>query len=226
VRCPSCAEDLSGQPKFCPECGTPLTIAPLARRKERKVVSVLFCDLVNFTAASESADPEDVQARLAPYHALLRERIESFGGTVEKFVGDAVMAVFGAPVAHEDDAERAVRAGLAILSAILELNASAVMDLSVRVGVNTGEVVVALSARPELGEGFVTGDAVNTAARIQSAAPVGGVAVGEATYAATSRVFEFEPLDAVSVKGKTDPLRLWRAGAPSGAARCGRDPVH
>jgi class 3 adenylate cyclase/tetratricopeptide (TPR) repeat protein len=223
MRCPSCAEEISGQARFCPQCGTPLTATPVARREERKVVSVLFCDLVGFTASSESADPEDVRARLVPYHAMLRERIESFGGTVEKFVGDAVMAVFGAPVAHEDDAERAVRAGLAILSAIEELNASAGMDLSVRVGINTGEVVVALGAALDLGEGFVTGDVVNTAARIQSAAPVGGVAVGESTYAATSRVFAYEALAAVPVKGKTEPVRLWRAGPPR--ARLGADVI-
>ncbi len=186
-------------------------------------MSVLFCDLVGFTAASETADPEDVRARLVPYHAMLRERIEGFGGTVEKFVGDAVMAVFGAPVAHEDDAERAVRAGLAILTALEGLNAAAGMGLSVRVGINTGEVVVALDARPELGEGFVTGDVVNTAARIQTAAPVGAVAVGESTYQATSRVFAYEPLDPVAVKGKTDPVALWRAGAPR--ARLGADVI-
>ena len=188
-------------------------------------MSVLFCDLVGFTAASEMADPEDVRARLVPYHAMLRAQIESFGGTVEKFVGDAVMAVFGAPVAHEDDAERAVRAGLAILSAIEELNtaAGAGLALSVRLGINTGEVVVALGAKPEVGESFVTGDVVNTAARIQTAAPIGAVAVGESTYLATSRVFAYEPLDAVSVKGKSEPVSLWRAGAPR--ARLGADVI-
>jgi class 3 adenylate cyclase/tetratricopeptide (TPR) repeat protein len=204
-------------------CATPLGVESPVRREERKVVSVLFCDLVNFTAASESADPEDVRARLVPYHTMLREQIESFGGTVEKFVGDAVMAVFGAPVTHEDDAERAVRAGLAILSAVENLNSRAGMDLSVRVGVNTGEVVVALGARPDLGEGFVTGDAVNTAARIQTAAPVNALAVGESTHQATSRVFAYEPLDRVTVKGKTEPVILWRAGPPR--ARLGADVI-
>jgi class 3 adenylate cyclase len=124
----------------------------------------LFCDLVGFTAASERQDPEDVRARIRPYHARLREETERYGGTVEKFVGDAVMAVFGAPVAHEDDPERAVRAGLRILEAIAELNeADPGLELQVRVGINTGEAVVALGARPEEGEGFVTGDVVNTA---------------------------------------------------------------
>ena len=176
------------------------------------MVSVLFCDLVGFTAASEQQDPEDVRARIRPYHARLRSEIEAYGGTVEKFVGDAVMAVFGAPVAHEDDGERAVRAGLRILEAIAELNeVDPGLELQVRVGINTGEAVVALGALPEQGEGIVTGDVVNTAARIQGAAPVGGVAVGEQTYRATQRVFEYEPLQPVSVKGKSEPLSLWHA---------------
>ena len=176
-------------------------------------MSVLFCDLVGFTAASERADPEDVRARIRPYHQRLREEIERYGGTVEKFVGDAVMAVFGAPVAHEDDAERAVRAGLTILDAIADLNeADPELGLQVRVGVNTGEAVVVVDARPGQGEGIVTGDVVNTAARIQSVAPVNGVAVGEQTYRATSQVFEYEPLARVSVKGKAESLALWRAG--------------
>jgi class 3 adenylate cyclase len=125
-------------------------------REERKVVSVLFCDLVGFTAASEAADPEDIRARIRPYHARLRQDIERYGGTVEKFIGDAIMAVFGAPVAHEDDPERAVRAGLRILEAIEELNeADPALSLQVRIGIHTGEAVVALDARPEAGEGIV-----------------------------------------------------------------------
>ena len=175
------------------------------------MVSVLFCDLVGFTAASEAADPEDVRARIRPYHARLREELELFGGTVEKFVGDAVMAVFGAPVAHEDDAERAVRAGLRLLEAIEELNADDPgLSLQVRVGINTGEAVVSLDARPELGEGLVTGDVVNTASRLQGVAPVDAVAVSEQTYRATERVFEWEALEPVTVKGKTDSLAIWR----------------
>jgi len=111
------------------------------------VVSVLFCDLVGFTAASERQDPEDVRDRVRPYHERLRAEIEGYGGTVEKFIGDAVMAVFGAPVAHEDDAERAVRAGLRVLEAIAELNeADPGLELRVRAGINTGEAVVALGA--------------------------------------------------------------------------------
>jgi class 3 adenylate cyclase len=109
--CPACGEENPERAKFCLECGAALAVASEAL-EERKVVTVLFCDLVGFTAASDAADPEDVRARIRPYHARLRQEIERFEGTVEKFIGDAVMAVFGAPVAHEDDAERAVRAGL------------------------------------------------------------------------------------------------------------------
>jgi class 3 adenylate cyclase len=195
--CSSCGKENPGGFAFCGYCSAPLDEQPTRALEERKIVSVIFCDLVGFTAASEQQDPEDVRARIRPYHARLREEIERFGATVEKFVGDAVMAVCGAPVAHEDDAERAVRAGLQILEAIAELNeADPGLDLQVRVGINTGEAVVAIGARPEHGEGIVTGDVVNTASRIQGAAPVNGVAVSEQTYRATSRVFEYEPLPA------------------------------
>jgi hypothetical protein len=121
------------------------------------------------------------------------------------------MAVFGAPVAHEDDAERAVRAGLRILEGISELNqADPSLSLQVRVGIGTGEAVVALGARPEQGEGIVTGDVVNTASRLQGAAPVDGIAVSEQTYRSTERVFDYEELERVSVKGKAEPLGVWR----------------
>jgi class 3 adenylate cyclase/tetratricopeptide (TPR) repeat protein len=224
VTCPACGKENPDGFQFCGFCRAALEAPTVTAAKERKVVSVLFCDLVGFTAASESADPEEVQARVAPYHARTRERIEAFGGTVEKFIGDAVMAVFGAPLAHEDDAERAVRAGLAILEVIDELNADdATLALSVRVGVNTGEAVVSLDARPEQGEGMVTGDVVNTAARIQSAAPISGVAVGEGTFRATERVFEYEPLEAASAKGKTEPVALWQA--LSARSRFGSDVI-
>ncbi|HXH97606.1 MAG TPA: adenylate/guanylate cyclase domain-containing protein, partial [Gaiellaceae bacterium] len=211
--CPSCGTENPERAKFCNECAAPLAeVAPTPALEERKVVSVLFCDLVGFTAASEQADPEDVRARIRPYHARLRAEIERYGGTVEKFVGDAVMAVFGAPVAHEDDAERAVRAALTILEAIEELNdADPGLSLQVRVGINTGEAVVALGARPELGEGFVTGDVVNTASRLQGAAPVNAVVVSEQTYRQTERIFEYERLEPVAVKGKSEPVDLYRA---------------
>lgn len=223
--CPACGTENPQGAKFCNECGAPLAeVAPTPALEERKVVSVLFCDLVGFTAASEAVDPEDVRARLRPYHARLRLEIERYGGTVEKFVGDAVMAVFGAPAAHEDDAERAVRAGLRVLEAISELNeADPGLELQVRVGINTGEAVVALTARPERGEGLVAGDVVNTASRLQGAAPVNAVVVSEQTYRTTERVFEWEPLEPVTAKGKAQPLVVWRPLEPK--ARFGTDVI-
>ena len=223
--CPNCAKQLPGDFPYCPFCAAPIReTASAPVREERKVVSVLFCDLVGFTAASEHADPEDVRARLRPYHAQLQQVIEGHGGTVEKFVGDAVMAVFGAPVAHEDDAERAVRTGLRILEAIEELNRrDEKLQLQVRVGINTGEAVVALGAHPERGEGFVTGDVVNTASRLQGIAPINGVAVSEPTYRQTERVFIFDRLEPVQVKGKADPLAVWQPLAAR--ARFGADVI-
>src|SRR5215210_2355089 len=175
-------------------------------RRERKVVSVLFADLVGFTSRAETLDPEDVEAILRPYHERLRTELERRGGTVEKFIGDAVMAVFGAPVAHEDDPERAVRAALAIRDWVREEG-----ELEVRVAVNTGEALVSLGARPEQGEGFVAGDVVNTAARLQAAAPINGVLVSEPTYNATARVIEFSELPPVDAKGKAAQVPVWEA---------------
>jgi class 3 adenylate cyclase len=210
--CSSCGKENPDGFAFCGYCAAPLRDERQPSVEERKVVSVLFCDLVGFTAASDEQDPEDVRARLGPYQSRLRHEIERYGATVEKFVGDAVMAVFGAPVAHEDDAERAVRAGLSLLEAISELNdADPGLDLNVRIGINTGETVVLLGARPDQGEGIVTGDVVNTASRIQGVAPVNGVAVGEQTHQATRHVFEYERLAPVIVKGKAEPLPLWQA---------------
>src|SRR5207244_9127037 len=143
-----------------------------ATGEERRVVTVLFADLVGFTARAEQLDPEDVRALLTSYYTRLRTEIESFGGTVEKFIGDAVMAVFGAPVAHGDDPERAVRAALAICDSVAALNAqNPDLDLQVRLAVNTGEAIVSLDANPSAGEGLVAGDVVNTASRLQAAAP-------------------------------------------------------
>jgi class 3 adenylate cyclase/tetratricopeptide (TPR) repeat protein len=215
MRCPNCGEENPERARFCSSCGAGLEEAPRRAAEERKVVSVLFVDLVGFTATSEKADPEDVRARLRPYHARVKQEIERFGGTVEKFVGDAVMAVFGAPVSHEDDAERAVSAALRILGAIDELNAEHPdLELAVRGAVNSGEAMVTLSARPAEGEGMVAGDVVNTAARLQQHAPVGGIVVGEGTYRVTRELFEYEPLEPVTAKGKGEALQLWHATAP------------
>jgi len=209
ITCPSCGEENPERARFCLACGQPLA-AESSGGEERKVVSVLFVDLVGFTSRSDRADPEDVRATLRPYHERVKLDIERFGGTVEKFIGDAVMAVFGAPVAHEDDAERAVRSALRILATIEELRESG-LELAVRAAVTTGETVVALGARPERGEGIVTGDVVNTAARLQAAAPVGAVLVDEPTMRSTERAVTYESLAPVAAKGKADPIPVWRA---------------
>src|SRR5438094_9996270 len=166
--CPQCGRDNAEDARFCSGCGARFEAAPAEARTERKVVTVLFADLVGFTSRAESLDPEDIGAILQPYHERLRSDLERHGGTVEKFIGDAVVALFGAPTAHEDDPERAVRAALAIREAIAELNETdPTLELEVRIAVNTGEALVALGSRPELGEGMASGDVVNTAARLQ-----------------------------------------------------------
>jgi class 3 adenylate cyclase/tetratricopeptide (TPR) repeat protein len=207
--CPACGEENPERARFCLACGAALA-EPVRAGEERKVVSVLFVDLVGFTDRSDRADPEDVRATLRPYHERVKADIERFGGTVEKFIGDAVMAVFGAPAAHEDDAERAVRSGLRILETIEELRSEG-LGIAVRAAVTTGEAVVALGARPERGEGMVTGDVVNTASRLQSAAPVGTVLVDEATRRSSESAITFEPLEPVEAKGKAEPIPVWRA---------------
>ncbi len=164
-------------------------------------MSVLFVDLVGFTDRSDRADPEDVRATLRPYHERVKADIERFGGTVEKFIGDAVMAVFGAPIAHEDDAERAVRSALRVLDTIEELRAGG-LELAVRAAVTTGEAVVVLGARPELGEAIAAGDVVNIAARLQSGASPGTIVVDEVTMRSAEGAVMFEPLEPVWRKGR------------------------
>src|SRR5262249_18715522 len=149
---------------------------------ERKVVTVVFADLAGFTARAEMTDPEDVAAFLDPYHNRLKAELERFGGTVEKFIGDAVVAIFGAPVARGDDAERGVRGALAIRTWAAE------EDVELRIGVNSGEALVTLEARPAEGRAMAAGDVVNTAARLQTAAPTGGILVGAHTQRVTERV--------------------------------------
>jgi class 3 adenylate cyclase/tetratricopeptide (TPR) repeat protein len=204
--CAECGRENAADARFCSACGTRLEPASPGALEERKVVSVLFADLVGFTSQAEKLDPEDVRATLSPYYAQLRNELERHGGTVEKFIGDAVMAVFGAPFAHEDDPERAVRAGLAIRDAIVED-----ARLQVRVAVTTGEALVSLGASPAEGEGMVAGDVVNTAARLQSAAPVNGVLVDETTFRATRQRIDYHEAEAVQAKGKADPVPAWEA---------------
>jgi class 3 adenylate cyclase len=190
--CARCGEESPDRFRFCGACGAPLAVAPPARQ-ERKVVTVVYADLVGSTARAERLDPEDVRAVLAPFHRRLRKELERYGGTVEKYIGDAVVGLFGAPVAHEDDPERAVRAALAIQDAIARLNEEDPgLELEVRVGVATGDALVALDARPDTGEGMAAGDVMNTGARLQAAAPPGSVLVGETTYRATAHAVDYE----------------------------------
>jgi class 3 adenylate cyclase/tetratricopeptide (TPR) repeat protein len=193
-------------------------VAAGERRRERKVVTVVFCDLVGFTSQAEVLDPEDVEAILRPYHERVRAELERHGGTVEKFIGDAVMALFGAPVAHEDDPERAVRAALAIRDFALE------EGLELRVGVTTGEALVSLDADSASGEGMASGDVVNTAARLQSAAPVNGILVDETTYRATRAAVDYVEAERVEAKGKAEPIAVWTAVAAH--SRFGVDVAH
>jgi class 3 adenylate cyclase len=210
--CPSCGHENPEGARFCNACAGPLAGEPAGAREERKIVTVLFADLVGFTARAEQLDPEDVRGILNRYYSRLRAEIEAFGGTVEKFIGDAVVAVFGAPVAHGDDPERTVRAALAARGAVAELNAAdPQLDLQVRLAVNTGEAIVSLGARAELGEAMVAGDVVNTASRLQSAAPANAVLVGEETYRATRDLVDFREAEPVIAKGKADPVRAWLA---------------
>jgi class 3 adenylate cyclase/tetratricopeptide (TPR) repeat protein len=177
----------------------------MAGRRERKVVTVLFVDLAGFTSRAEVMDPEDVAAMLDPYHERVKEELERRGGTVEKFIGDAVMAVFGAPVAHEDDAERAVRSAFAIRDWAEQ------EGVELRVGINTGEALVTLDSRPDQGQTMATGDVVNTAARLQSAAPVAGILVGEQTVRATQHVIVYMEAEPIAAKGKAEPVPVWTA---------------
>jgi class 3 adenylate cyclase/tetratricopeptide (TPR) repeat protein len=211
--CPNCGAENADHARFCQSCARPFGADRMtpAHEEERKLVTVLFCDQVGFTARADRADPEDVRAVLRPYHARLRQEIEHYGGTLEKFVGDAAMGVFGAPVAHEDDAERGVRAALAILEDVRELNeARPGLDLEVRVGLATGEVVVDLGARAAEGEGMIAGDVVNTASRLQQEAGRGTVIVDARTYRATKHVITYEELKPVRVKGKAERIPVMR----------------
>jgi class 3 adenylate cyclase/tetratricopeptide (TPR) repeat protein len=206
VTCPACGQENPEGFGFCGMCGAALAPVAAPAREERKVVTILFTDLVGSTARAEDLDPEDVSATLSAYYAQLRGELERHGGTVEKFIGDAVMAVFGAPVAHEDDPERAVRAALAIRDSIGE-------ELQIRTAINTGEALVALGAKPGEGDAMVAGDVVNTAARLQGAAPVNGILVGEGTYRATRHAIDYREAPPVEAKGKSEPVKVWEAVA-------------
>ena len=232
VACPACGTPNGPGVKFCGECGAKLGDAigePSAEEdeprptpvSERRLVSVLFADLVGFTTLSEARDPEEVRELLTRYFDTCRKLIAGHGGVVEKFIGDAVMAVWGTPTANEDDAERAVRAALELTEAVGALGEEVgAPDLRARAGVLTGEAAVTLEAQ---GQGMVAGDLINTASRIQSAAEPGTVYVGEATRRATEAAIVFEDAGTHELKGKAEPLPLWRAvrvvGLRGGAAK-------
>jgi predicted ATPase/class 3 adenylate cyclase len=212
VVCPQCGEENTDRAKFCSECATPLAAAASVERRERRVVSVLFADLVGFTRRSEDLDVEDVEGFLAPYQAVLGGCVERTGGVVAKFTGDGVMAVFGGRVAHEDDAERAVRCALAIRDGLAEVERGGGEGrLRVRVGITTGEALVSLGAG---GSVDAVGDVVNTAARLESAAPMDGVLVDEWTFRATDRVIRYEQAEPVEAKGKSEAVLVWMAVEP------------
>jgi len=215
--CPSCGASNAPGTKFCGECGTALLDVAASPASgpatppatERRLVSVLFADLVGFTTLSEQRDAEDVRELLGQYFETSRDIIERYGGTVEKFIGDAVMAVWGTPIAQEDDAERAVRAGLDLVAAVRQLGADRGMpSLALRSGVHTGEAVVTIGAS---GMGMVAGDLVNTASRLQSVAQPGTVLVGEGTQRAADTAIVFEPAGDQELKGKAAPVAAFRA---------------
>ncbi len=225
--CPACGTANSPTVRFCGECGTSLAVGqnvvatpaatpgtPIAPRAasaaasqpvaERRIVSILFADLVGFTTLADGRDPEETRDLLSRYFDLARDVVERYGGSIEKFIGDAVMAVWGAPTAHEDDAERAVRAGLELVDAVKGLGPT----IQARAGVLTGEAAVTIGAT---NQGMVAGDLVNTASRLQSAATPGSVLVGEATHRAASRAIVFEEAGEQILKGKQAPVEAWRA---------------
>jgi class 3 adenylate cyclase/tetratricopeptide (TPR) repeat protein len=203
--CPNCGAQNPELARFCIACGTPLD----SSGEERRLVTALFADVADVQRRFEpGSDPEDFTATLRPYHELLRRQIEGFGGTVEKIVGNVMFGVFGAPVTHEDDAERAVRAALRIREEVQRLRRNDPSSLAVRVGIATGEVVVSLGRGPRIGE-RVTGDVVNTASRLRSTAPPDGIVVAESTYDATRFDFRWQELRPVTVKGKADPIPIW-----------------
>ncbi len=202
--CTSCGYDSEKSFRFCPECGAEQDAAA-ATHEQRRTVTVVFCDLAGSTALGESLDPERLRALLARYFERMKGIVESHGGTVEKFIGDAVMAVFGVPTVHEDDALRAVRSAVEMRDALPELG------LQGRIGVMTGEVVTGTTER------LVTGDAVNVAARLEQAAQPGEVLIGQPTLVLVRDAAEVEPVEPLALKGKS------RAGCRAQAAARARD---
>ncbi|HEV2251511.1 MAG TPA: adenylate/guanylate cyclase domain-containing protein [Candidatus Limnocylindria bacterium] len=230
--CATCGGTIRAKDRFCPTCGTPIAAAQAARSattsaslqvtaetadallEQRKVVTIVFADLSGSTPLAEKLDPEELRGILGSYFGALARQIQRYEGTIDKYIGDAVMAVFGAPISHEDDAERAVHAALAMQASIVRLNddldRTYGVRLSLRIGVNTGEVVAGLLAGDVQRAYTVVGDAVNTAQRLESAAPLGQVLVSETTRRLAMHRFEFERRDPIVLKGKTEPVVTYR----------------
>src|SRR2546429_1085346 len=232
LTCPACGARLRPAHRFCPNCGAPVSAATaqppgagpggpalqvspgVDLQEERRLVSVLFADLSESTALGEEVDPEDLRRILGAFFAALVRPIQRYEGTVEKYMGDAVMAVFGAPVSHEDDAERTVRAALDMQRALTLLNdwleREHGLRLALRVGISSGEVVSGILANDVQSAYTVVGDTVNTAQRLESIATPGAIVVGPTTYRLAARAFEFEPLGAMALKGKAQSVKAYR----------------
>ncbi|HET9842892.1 MAG TPA: adenylate/guanylate cyclase domain-containing protein, partial [Nocardioides sp.] len=222
--CPSCGNPTQPSARFCQQCGSALGATATADVEaasthpvaSRRITSVLFGDLVGFTSLSESRDQEDVRELLSRYFEECSRIVARYGGVVEKFIGDAVMAVWGVPTTHDDDAERSVRAGLELVAAATALGAEVgVPELSMRLGIVTGEVAVTVGAQMQ---GMVAGDPVNTASRVQSVAAPGQVWVDETTRLLTSASIAYADVGSHTLKGKADPMPLWAARAVVGTA--------
>jgi class 3 adenylate cyclase len=222
--CPACGEDNPERARYCLACGSSLALEVRTGREVRKTVSIVFCDVTGSTSLGERLDPESLRRVMTRYFDEMRAALERHGGTVEKFIGDAVMAVFGIPSVHEDDALRAVRAAHDMRSALADLNKELERDRGVtiasRIGVNTGPVV---AGDPDAGQALVTGDAVNIAARLEQAAQPGEVLIGEETWRLVRDAVETEATEPLTLKGKAGPIAAFRlldvsAGA-AGVAR-------
>lgn len=209
--CASCGVELPENAKFCLECGAKIEATSAAAQERRKVVTILFSDVAGSTALGEALDPEAVRGLMSRYFMAMKEVIERHGGTVEKFIGDAVMAVFGIPTLHEDDALRAVRAAAQMREALAalntELHAERGVTIQTRTGITTGEVV---AGDPSAGQTLVTGDTVNTAARLEQAAAPGEILIGEPTWRLVRDAVRAEPVEPVSAKGKALPVPAYR----------------
>ncbi|MEZ5166424.1 MAG: adenylate/guanylate cyclase domain-containing protein [Acidimicrobiales bacterium] len=220
MECPNCRADIAADARFCSNCGHETA----RRHDERRVVTVLFADIVGFTGLSETRDPEQVKNLVDRCFALLADDITAFGGRVDKVIGDAIVALFGAPIAHEDDAERAVRAALRMQETVQRFDAETGVGIRVRIGVNTGEVLVGAIAA---GDDYTAmGDVVNTAPRLQTSAEPGTVLVGAETYRATTEVIHYRSIGQLHARGREEPVAAYRAlepvGRPGNAARARR----